>query len=561
MQCRILLLLITGVVLTVGHAAWGQTNADQLRRIEALEIRLLLLEQKYDRLQRSIAGLPAALNFWQLQQSVVTVRTASAQGSGFLIDSGLPVGQVVVTNFHVVRGARKVTIRFFDGAGIDLTECLCYSQDDDIALFALPDREAKYRPLRLSQDAANTGRPVYALGAPLGLTGTVTGGIVSSHRGSFSSGRSQTTIQHDAATSPGSSGGPLLDENGLVVGVNTLSIGAEDAQNLNIATPSHRLGELLSAGWTVSEPLELLASRPTAPQTAPPETADILPAMRLLNAGELSAAIEFLNSVPSNERGPAFWRSRSRLMFELGDFRDVVECIHASTHLGANDAELWADLAAALRLESLNNIPDIHDACRRSLELEPENGRAMFVLASTTLKNEDAIPLLERVLKLDPSHLGAWYELASRTARDDEAKAIGLYESALKLAADLDGYHLLAERSDQESFLAGHSAYSRREFTSLLKRYSSRGSFKTLLLLHLAAACSGEQKLRYAEAVLKDEPGNKFAKWYALGAVDRRLALAFSESLSIDEVLNHAALSSGTLPILILKRRSDPDEK
>jgi serine protease Do len=86
-----------------------------------------------------------------------------------------------------------------------------------------------------NSDAATIGQDVYAIGNPLGLTGTVTKGIVSAIRSA--SGRSY--IQLDATINPGNSGGPLLDTDGAVIGVTTFKI--RGIEGLNFAIAAHEI--------------------------------------------------------------------------------------------------------------------------------------------------------------------------------------------------------------------------------------------------------------------------------------------------------------------------------
>jgi S1-C subfamily serine protease len=140
-------------------------------------------------------------------------------GSGFLWDDD---GRVV-TNFHVVDGARDVTVRFPDGADAR-GRVVGRDPSTDVALVRLqraPDLDpldhGAARELRI-------GDPVVAIGSPFGLAGTVTTGIVSGLNRVIRSPDGFSidgAIQTDAALNRGNSGGPLLDAAGRVVGINT----------------------------------------------------------------------------------------------------------------------------------------------------------------------------------------------------------------------------------------------------------------------------------------------------------------------------------------------------
>lgn len=150
-------------------------------------------------------------------------------GSGFFIsDDGL-----CVTNAHVLRGARSVKATYSDGRVCEATGFLLVVPANDIALLRFPEKPAGV--LQLSGRQVLKGENIVAIGAPNGFDFSASNGIVSALRRmrvkSVPGGLS--VIQHDAALSPGSSGGPLLDGQAELIGVNTWTI--ESGQNLNFA--------------------------------------------------------------------------------------------------------------------------------------------------------------------------------------------------------------------------------------------------------------------------------------------------------------------------------------
>jgi S1-C subfamily serine protease len=158
-----------------------------------------------------------------VRNSTVTIRTATGHGSGFAIGAG----NKVLTNAHVVGNAQNVTV--VSESGISFPASVeRISRERDIALIDLG--EVRLNALSLDPLVPPTGAEVYAVGSPLleEMGGTVTRGIVSGIR-DF---EGLKWIQSDAAVSPGNSGGPLVDENGRVVGITTLGIGGQSGLNL-----------------------------------------------------------------------------------------------------------------------------------------------------------------------------------------------------------------------------------------------------------------------------------------------------------------------------------------
>ena len=141
-------------------------------------------------------------------------------GTGFIWDeSGL-----IVTNFHVVQGANKITIELQSNKSYQAT-VVGSAPEKDIALLKIdaPNEDLKPLPLGDSTSLA-VGRKVLAIGNPFALDTTLTVGVVSALGREIKSITNRTiknVIQTDAAINPGNSGGPLLNSNGQLVGVNT----------------------------------------------------------------------------------------------------------------------------------------------------------------------------------------------------------------------------------------------------------------------------------------------------------------------------------------------------
>jgi putative serine protease PepD len=164
---------------------------------------------------------------------VVSVRVGNAGGSGFVIDDD---GHIV-TNNHVVAGGRGGQVSVVGQDGRRLTaEVVGTDPGNDIAVLRVSP-SAALRPLTLSAGGTRVGEAVLAVGSPLGLSGTVTAGIVSALDRQVrlgDSGVRRPAIQTDASINPGNSGGPLVDSRGEVIGVNTAIATLEGSGNIGI---------------------------------------------------------------------------------------------------------------------------------------------------------------------------------------------------------------------------------------------------------------------------------------------------------------------------------------
>lgn len=168
----------------------------------------------------------ALKNQAQLRNAVVTLETASGSGSGFFINKD---GNLL-TNAHVVRGAKYARIKLQNGDKA-VAEVVKVNEQADVALLktALTDTDAL--AIR-SGTAVEVGSDVYAIGSPLGvLNNSMTRGVLSADR--VLQGR--RVLQSDAAVTFGSSGGPLLDGDGRVIGITRG--GVESGKGFNFFIP------------------------------------------------------------------------------------------------------------------------------------------------------------------------------------------------------------------------------------------------------------------------------------------------------------------------------------
>ncbi|TRO66268.1 trypsin-like serine protease [Streptomyces sp. IB201691-2A2] len=169
--------------------------------------------------QDDVTGLEAVAA--RVLPSVVSIETAEGQGSGFVFDER---GRIL-TNAHVVAGSSEVSIELQDGRRLR-AEVLGDDPANDVAVLE-PETARGLRAAQLAAGARakpGVGDTVLAIGSPLGLSGTVTSGIVSALDRSVrlgEGGERRRALQTDASINPGNSGGPLVDAEGRVIGINT----------------------------------------------------------------------------------------------------------------------------------------------------------------------------------------------------------------------------------------------------------------------------------------------------------------------------------------------------
>lgn len=193
------------------------------------------------------------------------------EGSGFVYD----LQGHIVTNYHVVRGAQRIEITFYNDLTAPAT-LVGGDPDSDLAVIKVDVEPEQLVPLPLSDsDLVRVGQPVVAIGNPFGLAGTMTSGIVSAVSRTMPAGGGEASsytipdiIQTDAAINPGNSGGPLLNLSGQVIGVNTaIESAVQSSAGVGFCVPSNIVAKVVPSlielgyydhprlgisGWTVT---------------------------------------------------------------------------------------------------------------------------------------------------------------------------------------------------------------------------------------------------------------------------------------------------------------------
>jgi len=160
-----------------------------------------------------------------IYQSVFVITTDTSLGSGFAIGSNS-----ILTNAHVVEQAESVAAEAFDGTQYSCSVVL-FDEDLDIALLVVED--VSFIPIPVADSSATEiGDDVYAIGAPNSMAYTLTKGIVSSKERKIGT---DVYIQIDAPLSEGNSGGPLLNDNGEVIGINARKV--SNSEGIGLAIP------------------------------------------------------------------------------------------------------------------------------------------------------------------------------------------------------------------------------------------------------------------------------------------------------------------------------------
>jgi len=219
--------------LRAQHEAAGlelqHVSLDGLSRISELVSQRVTPSVVHINIKRS----PAVDSLEQLLSEadpMLTDRLRQGQGSGVLVDQE----GYIITNYHVLEDGEVIEVRMSDDAR-HIGRMIGFDRDRDIAVLKIDKTELPAMEWGNS-DTCAVGSPVWAVGSPFGLTGSITFGIISSkHRVDLSDSRYQLSsglspdssdlMQSDVAINPGNSGGPLVNGRGELVGINTAILG------------------------------------------------------------------------------------------------------------------------------------------------------------------------------------------------------------------------------------------------------------------------------------------------------------------------------------------------
>ena len=194
-----------------------------------------------------------------VNRSVVNINTKGVRGESFFLieipSEGAGSGSVldkqghILTNYHVIEGAREIQVTLFDGKEYG-AELVGEDPSTDVAVIHIKAPATSLYPVVLGDSTRlKVGQRVFAIGNPFGLERTLTTGIISSLNRSLPSRNGRTIksiIQIDAAINPGNSGGPLLDSHSRLIGMNT-AIASRTGQNTGVgfAIPVTSIGRVV----------------------------------------------------------------------------------------------------------------------------------------------------------------------------------------------------------------------------------------------------------------------------------------------------------------------------
>ena len=338
-------------------------------------------------------NLPALVK--RVKPSVVAIATYDSNGEPLMTGSGffLRSGQVV-TNLHVIRGAVKAEIKTLDGKGkvFPVNGTLAVDEEGDLALLSIDMPLERSRGTELASDLPDEGEPIFVIGNPLKLEGSVSDGIVSAVREVPNSYR---IIQITAPISHGNSGSPVFNLKGQVLGVVTIKV--TNGQNINLAIAAARVAELKPGKL---QPLNELSAKGKG------DIAESLYRSGLdsLWLGNYDNAVGYFeNAANRNPKRAEAWVQVGYCKVKQGKNEEAIRAYLQALQLKPNDADIHNKLGDAYYYAG--RLREAIDAYTEAARLRPDCAETFYNLAIAYSESGNpsmAVIQAQKLQKLDP---------------------------------------------------------------------------------------------------------------------------------------------------------------
>lgn len=349
-------------------------------------------------------GLPEIIK--KIEPSIIVVLTYDqegkllGQGSGFFINKK---GEAI-TSRHVLEGAIRAEVKTVDGMIYPIAKIIAEDQEGDVIKIEVIIPENKIHFLEISPSLPEVGERVVVIGSPLGLEQTVSDGIVSAVRRIPIFGR---IIQISAPISPGSSGSPVINLKGEVIGVATFQM--VEGQNLNFAIPGSRILNLGSGSpQNLSEWGDLQSK-----QTLPPAKQYYSSGVSLMLTKKYAKAIsDFELAIREDPKFAEAYFNIGYCHDELGEHQKAVGAFKKAIQLKPDFFEAHYNLGIAY--DELKQFHESIIAYNRAAELKPDSFEAFFNLGVALGKvdrHQEAVNAFKEAIRISPDDAEAHLNL------------------------------------------------------------------------------------------------------------------------------------------------------
>jgi tetratricopeptide (TPR) repeat protein len=364
----------------------------------------------------------------RIKPSAVAIETFDSRGetlsrgSGFFVESDR-----IVTNRHVIEGAYRAEVHSSTGAVYPVRGVLAVDAEGDIALLKIDVPANQIRPLPLDKTSPQEGESVVVIGNPLGLEGSVTNGIVSAVRDIPTFGR---IIQITAPISSGSSGSPVVNMQGQVIGIATLQI--TGGQSVNFAIPSERISQLQVASMMSLSDLVAASGRNKRAKAVQ----FFRDGLSFLSKDDCEKALPYFEkAVESDSNYAEAWAQSGFCNEKLGKHAEALEASKKAVSLRPS-AESYFNIGLASFY--LKQYKEASEAYRQSIKLDPYNAADAYYALGLVYrdwgKTDDEIQAYKAAIRLRPDYTVAYERLGSRYLRSKKfSEAIEIFRQLAAL--------------------------------------------------------------------------------------------------------------------------------
>ena len=396
----------------------------------------------------------------RVKPSAVAIETFDQKGNTVSRGSGFFVAaDKIITNRHVIEKSSRVEIHLMDGRKFVSKGVVAIDGEGDLAILQVDIPKNSAIPLPIVRNVPQEGESIVVIGNPFGLEGSVSNGIVSAVREISGYGK---IIQITAPISPGSSGSPVVNMSGQVIGIATLQ--AAEGQSLNFAVPAERISQLKIGELQTFSALNVAAAqnKRSAAQSYYSQ------GLGVLSRDDYARAVVLFEKAAEIDPNYAeAWYQAGFCYGMLGKPADALRMTRQAARLRPNWAETFVNIGASSF--ALGQFKDAADAYRTAAKLDESNAETQYALGLSFGKlnrADEEILAYKRAVAIKPDYANAIEKLGAAYFKQKRyAEAVQQFDQLKAYKPDAKTYNFLGESlfetgKTQESLDAFNNAVS-----------------------------------------------------------------------------------------------------
>jgi tetratricopeptide (TPR) repeat protein len=376
----------------------------------------------------------------KVKPSAVAIETFDARGRSLSRGSGFFISEnKVITNKHVIEKANRVDVQLMNGNKYTAHGVLAIDGEGDLALLQIEVPPGFAVPLPITENVPEEGESILVIGNPFGLEGSVSNGIVSAVREIPGYGK---IIQITAPISPGSSGSPVVNMRGQLIGVASLQ--SSQGQSLNFAVPSERIARLRSGE------LQTFASFNSETQKSNRRMAESFysQGLRIASGDDFRQALHFFNKAV--EIDPTYAEAWYQAGFCYGMLGKHEEALVASKN-AARLRPRWSETYVNIGVSSfaLRRYDESAEAYKKATKLNPYKAEYQYALGLVFNKlnrNDEEMLAYKRAIEIKPDYASAIEALGlAYFNKKNYRQSLEAFEQLKNYKPDAKTYNYLGE--------------------------------------------------------------------------------------------------------------------